>query len=73
MILFVIQTLNDTQLEVSAPVDHVEEQLAQFEERRRMVNDLWDTWRLNSALARELSTQWDMYSHDANKVSSRVQ
>ncbi|XP_075253986.1 muscle M-line assembly protein unc-89-like isoform X3 [Convolutriloba macropyga] len=61
------QTLNDKQLSVETTIQFVQKQLDLFEERRRVINDLWDTWKLKMPFVRDITSQWDMFGHDANK------
>ncbi|XP_063712658.1 titin-like isoform X5 [Symsagittifera roscoffensis] len=64
------QTLKDNQLSVEGSVELVQKQLELFEERRRIINDLWDTWKLRMPFTDDIHSQWDMFKQDANKSLS---
>ena len=40
---------------------------AHRKQRRRVINDLWDTWKLRIPFTGEITTQWDLYSNDTSK------
>jgi hypothetical protein len=66
--VIVFQTKNDEKLDTRRAVVVVETILSHFSERRYLITDYYEHWKVHVVSGKEFKTQWQQFIQDARKV-----
>ena len=67
-----VQRTTDSHLDTRRAVSIVETIISQFLERRYLITEYYEHWKVHVSTGREFHTQWQKFIQDARKVGART-